>query len=600
MKRLMSIIEGMAVISFLAVVISCQEYLPFDDHDLTVQTYEKDFVSTFGKPAENHQWGFVQQPIIDYSAGQTRACLTNSNQWNKEFGLDVPVPLTADQKNTVTKWFEEHQNPSSITINWADYFVQQVSSSQYGNNMNYMCDGDTHIQRFNSGKGSSTNVEMADGTVWYDEIIYMHDQPYNDFSYYESFGSTLMKNHYVLVLGSTIDPQNEHGLAGMFFLGFDYEAQGQNDNQKIARDYFFNDWIVKITPANSQFNSDNRIVRVLCEDLGNDEADFDYNDIVFDVSFIKEDGIPKAKITIQAVSGTLPIYVGIHPSSANSDLYEAHYLVGENELRPVNRPNATANYTVPLSDMGINTDGNITYASAKDIPIYVVGENGVHEIGNSVIPQKIACSVNAVWPTEGQRIDNCYEHFKDWIVDESANMEWVTETANTNNNQNTQAPEEETQTPEEDNREETQQPENTEKEDTEEPEGAVNFTNAGISYSGMTCYAISKEELQMVAKNVTGPFEITVTGKGVAYNESAVELVYDLSHPEWGAGQHQVTAFGNTRKSIGSGATDKAPVQLSTTLTAAQVETLFGDSNFLEGALLVAVSNISDVKLYVK
>lgn len=461
MKRLMSIIEGMAVISFLAVVTSCQEYLPFDDHDLTVQTYEKDFVSTFGKPAENHQWGFVQQPIIDYSAGQTRACLTNSNQWNKEFGLDVPVPLTADQKNTVTKWFEEHQNPSSITINWADYFVQQVSSSQYGNNMNYMCDGDTHIQRFNSGKGSSTNVEMADGTVWYDEIIYMHDQPYNDFSYYESFGSTLMKNHYVLVLGSTIDPQNEHGLAGMFFLGFDYEAQGQNDNQKIARDYFFNDWIVKITPANSQFNSDNRIVRVLCEDLGNDDADFDYNDIVFDVSFISENNVKKAKITIQAVSGTLPIYVGIHPSSANSDLYEAHYLVGENDLRPVNRPNATANYTVPLSDMGINSDGNITYASAKDIPIYVVGENGVHEIGNSVIPQKIACSVNAVWPTEGQRIDNCYEHFKDWIVDESANMEWITETANTNNNQNTQAPEEETQTPEEEVQtpeEETQTP----------------------------------------------------------------------------------------------------------------------------------------------
>lgn len=461
MKRLMSIIEGMAVISFLAVVTSCQEYLPFDDHDLTVQTYEKDFVSTFGKPAENHQWGFVQQPIIDYSAGQTRACLTNSNQWNKEFGLDVPVPLTADQKNTVTKWFEEHQNPSSITINWADYFVQQVSSSQYGNNMNHMCDGDTHIERFNSGKGSSTNVEMADGTVWYDEIIYMHDQPYNDFSYYESFGSTLMKNHYVLVLGSTIDPQNEHGLAGMFFLGFDYEAQGQNDNQKIARDYFFNDWIVKLTPANSQFNGDNRIVRVLCEDLGNDDADFDYNDIVFDVSFITENNVKKAKITIQAVSGTLPIYVGIHPASANSDLYEAHYLVGENELRPVNRPNATANYTVPLSDMGINTDGNITYASAKDIPIYVVGENGVHEIGNSVIPQKIACSVNAVWPTEGQRIDNCYEHFKDWIVDESANMEWITETANTNNNQNTQAPEEETQTPEEEIQtpeEETQTP----------------------------------------------------------------------------------------------------------------------------------------------
>ncbi len=461
MKRLMSIIEGMAVFSCLAVVTSCQEYLPFDDHDLTVQTYEKDFVSTFGKPAENHQWGFVQQPIIDYSAGQTRACLTNSNLWNKNFGLDVPVPLTADQKTVVTKWFEEHQNPSSITINWADYFVQQVSSSQYGNNMNHMCDGDTHIERFNSGKGSSTNVEMADGTVWYDEIIYMHDQPYNDFSYYESFGSTLMKNHYVLVLGSTIDPQNEHGLAGMFFLGFDYEAQGQNDNQKIARDYFFNDWIVKITPANSQFNSDNRIVRVLCEDLGNDDADFDYNDIVFDVSFIKEDGIPKAKITIQAVSGTLPIYVGIHPSSANSDLYEAHYLVGENELRPVNRPNATANYTVPLSDMGINTDGNITYASAKDIPIYVVGENGVHEIGNSVIPQKIACSVNAVWPTEGQRIDNCYEHFKDWIVDESTNMEWVTEPGNTGNNQNTQAPEEETQTPEEEVQtpeEETQTP----------------------------------------------------------------------------------------------------------------------------------------------
>lgn len=595
MKRQMSYFWSIVVVSFLAIVTSCQEYLPFDEHDLTVQTYENDFIKAFGKPAENHQWGFVQQPIIDYSAGQTRACLTNSNQWNKDFGLDVPVPLTEAQKNAVTAWFEGHQNPTSIAINWADYFIQQVSSSEHGPYMNYLCDGENHVERFNAGKGSSTNVEMADGTVWYDEIIYMHDQPYNDFSYYESYGSKLMKDHYVLVLGSTIDPTNQYGLAGMFFLGFDYEAQGQNDNQKIARDYYFNDWIVKLTPANSQFNSDNRTVRVLCEDLGNDNADFDYNDIVFDVSFIKDNGVQKAKITIQAVSGTLPIYVGVHPSSANSDLYEAHHLVGENNLRPVNRPNATANYTVALSDMGMNVDGNVTYASAKNIPIYVVGANGVHEIGTSVIPQKIACSSNAIWPTEGERIDNCNEHFKQWILDESVNMEWITESVNTDNNQNNQT---ETQTPENNNQEETQQPENSGKEETEEPTGAVTFTNTGVDYNGMTCYAISKEELLKVS--TTGPFKITVTGKGVAYNESSVMLVYDLAHPEWGEGQHQVTAFGDTKKSVKSEATDKAPVQLTTTLTAAQVETLFGTSNFLGGTLLVAVSNISDVKFYVQ
>ena len=83
MKRLMSIIEGMAVISCLAVVTSCQEYLPFDDHDLTVQTYEKDFVSTFGKPAENHQWGFVAQtPMV---IEETRAINTDKNSWFKNY-----------------------------------------------------------------------------------------------------------------------------------------------------------------------------------------------------------------------------------------------------------------------------------------------------------------------------------------------------------------------------------------------------------------------------------------------------------------------------------------------------------------------------------
>ena len=42
---------------------------------------------------------------------------------------EVPGSVTAIEKEVVTKWFETHQNPQSIGVDWTDFFVQHVSGS---------------------------------------------------------------------------------------------------------------------------------------------------------------------------------------------------------------------------------------------------------------------------------------------------------------------------------------------------------------------------------------------------------------------------------------------------------------------------------------
>jgi hypothetical protein len=37
---------------------------------------------------------------------------------------------------------------------------------------------------------------------------------------------------------------------GQYYVGFDFEATGDNPNQQETRDYIFNDWIIKICPGN--------------------------------------------------------------------------------------------------------------------------------------------------------------------------------------------------------------------------------------------------------------------------------------------------------------------------------------------------------------
>jgi hypothetical protein len=108
---------------------------------------------------------------------------------------------------------------------------------------------------------------------------------------------------------------------GNYYVGFDFSAEGQNPNQQVQRDYIYNDWIVKIVPGKGV---PAQRVRVMAEDLGTMSSDFDYNDIVFDILFVKDGDTYKADILLQAEGGTLPLYIG----EGEGNTYEVHALFG--------------------------------------------------------------------------------------------------------------------------------------------------------------------------------------------------------------------------------------------------------------------------------
>ena len=67
-------------------------------------------------------------------------------------------------------------------------------------------------------------------------------------------------------------------------------------------------------------------IRIIAEDLSaTDKTDFDFNDIVFDVTFAK-DGETTTKVDVQAAGGTLPLRIKIGTGNTEADYQEVHAL----------------------------------------------------------------------------------------------------------------------------------------------------------------------------------------------------------------------------------------------------------------------------------
>lgn len=198
--------------------------------------------------------------------------------------------------------------------------MQQVSSVNESDNenhvegnghghMDYLTCGENneHIDNFNKGTCSVTDKvcyaldpdeskDMNDRKLYHsDRIQYMVNSSTSKFGYHNSLDSKDYDD-YVIIPGDMIDPS----VAGMYFVGFDYQANGQNANQQVKLDGYYNDWIIKITPGIYK-----GAYRIIAEDLG-DTDDFDFNDVVFDVVF-RDATI----ITLQAAGGTMPLYIQV-------------------------------------------------------------------------------------------------------------------------------------------------------------------------------------------------------------------------------------------------------------------------------------------------
>lgn len=459
-----------SIINFLATftlccLVSCNEYVPFDEHDFAKLQYEEDFVKTFGKPMPNHNWGFVDQPVVSFGS-ETRNVYTNRNQWYDNYHeyLDIPGypdhlhgrfygdngkdkanpgdagspcgDVTEEEIEYVRKWFSEHKNPTSTAIHWESFFVQFVDcwsdSHEDKRNMDQLgcryLDGTwEHINNFNANTRAIQYVTGAGTEAW---------------TYRSSFDNKFHDNlfniqHLVFDIIPTNCPHNcsVHHYDG-WYVGLDYEAyvfEGDGSLRKgsVYADGYFNDWIVKVSPGNLVGTP--ATVRVMCEDLGG-ASDWDFNDVVFDVSFRNYHGKVYACIALQAAGGTLPITVGTQDAN-----YEVHKLLGDGTLTPIIHPATYAYYEIEY--LGSFSESNS--ANASSIPIYV--NNSMYEVGyytiiNSDVAQKFACPDDVQWTEEREFILDRYPNLTEWIQN-GGTARWG-DTSGGNNNQNVVIPQE--------------------------------------------------------------------------------------------------------------------------------------------------------------
>lgn len=390
----------------------------YDPESIVVQKearYEVAFIQRYGKIAADQDWGFGTSTVK-----AVRSVNANANEWGTY--VNVPDALTDGQIEVVSEWFRSHPTPTGIAVNWSDFFVQQVSSVNESDGKNYVegnghghmdylfCgESREHINNYNNGTCSVNNnvcyaldpdekKDMNNRKLYHsDRIQFMVNSSTSTFGYHNSLDNKEY-NDYVIIPGDMIDPS----VAGMYFVGFDYQANGKDENQQVALDGYFNDWIIKITPGIYR-----DAFRIIAEDLGSTD-DFDFNDVVFDVALRYDETV----VTLQAAGGTLPLYIKVGDKSR-----EVHELFGVTTSTMVNTggvSKAPVVFRLPaVSDV-------------KDVVIEVESQDaGLYSLKADCgkAPKKICVPATYQWTKERESIETAYPKFSDWVGDKE--IDWI-------------------------------------------------------------------------------------------------------------------------------------------------------------------------------
>ena len=450
-------------------LVSCQDenqgFTEGEVHEAAVKRqYAKNFEDRYGQIDPNHTWGFGE--IGARNEGSTRAVNTESNLWYATYGLNVPGQphhlhqnfvgtvstdktidnvktyynpyqpsefqnafatyvgnaigdVTPEERDYVFNYFNTTVRPSDET-HWSEFFIQYVDcwNERFPNepqrNMDQLgcqaIDGSwEHINDFNGETHSIKYVQNAGTEAWSYKTSHA-DGSVSDHDVYDRY------RMYHIVFDIDVDSNNPcpygcdtHHYDG-WYIGFDYHSI-KGDDGDVVGDGKYIDWIVKVSPGT--YNDFSSAKRVMCEDLGN-TLDFDFNDVVFDVSY-EGSGPYTAIIALQAAGGTMKINVGI-----NNDTYEAHALLENAVTQPVN-VDAGASHAVAIYRVsGLST------TNPDDIKIWVNQDTEsdsmdsiflLDDASKSSVPQKFAVPTSVRWTKENQQIEWAYELFPEWVKD---------------------------------------------------------------------------------------------------------------------------------------------------------------------------------------
>ena len=416
----------------------------------------ENFNTTFGVTEAqyaNHRWGMNTMPLIVTKT--MKAANTNENQWEDQ-GYVLPADITEAELEKVKKVFgEKGAEKYESLIDLDCFFVQQVykGDSVYVNHaggevigsehMDWLCavtkkhvniisywpyqeeivegeEYDDHINNFNNGSCGTDAISEKTGTAIKDLMLM-----YNSNTYKFGFKSSEDNGHVFYNF-------RMEEIDGNYYVGFDFEAAGLNPSEQVDRDFVYDDWIVKIVPGDG--TTPPKRVRVMAEDLGTMSSDFDYNDVVFDILFVKNGDSYKADIILQAAGGTLPLYIG----KGEGNTYEVHDLFGVATDVMVNTHAtdrglkgrdglAPVHFTVNLPAGDYATMKAEDAVDALNI-VVKSGDNTIHLTPKasyenySNAPKMIVAPVGTEWVDERVLISKVYTKFVDWITDPT--VEW--------------------------------------------------------------------------------------------------------------------------------------------------------------------------------
>lgn len=427
------------IFSLIFVLMMVFTFSACNKHEFEVKDYQtiqkenfvEKFEKTFGTPAADQDWGFDNLVVFDYTkAANTRGHNVNGNMWYQEW--ERPVNVTEAEKEKVSAEFAKVRENAvnTISIPWENYWVQQVHqgdrASLDGNNnrvypsgvmnqliaYNYNTNQYEHVNNFNNANNTTEYTDDITKEKYYGTTL-MVDMGTGDKLDQFGYHNTSSSEYYYSYIVLEID--------GAYYVGFDIVGykpvdQPANANMDVDRDWIFDDWIVKISPA--KFNMEGAI-RVIAEDLGqDDESDFDYNDVVFDLKLVNtwvgELNANKliAYITLQAAGGTLPLYVAGK---------EVHGMFGLPTTTMINTGRASADpvsFKVILGDAEWNIGSMTGPQRANLVPVIVENQKGTITLGveTGKAPEKIAVTTNFEWCPERVPITSLYPLFSDWVL----------------------------------------------------------------------------------------------------------------------------------------------------------------------------------------
>ena len=392
----------------LFVLCSCTRNDVLSETEIKKAQYSAEFEGKFGKISPTQTWGFGKT-----KQGTTRSAYPNGNMWESE-GYTVPSDITESERAKVLAVFKEKgAEKYESLVDWDCFFVQQVYK------------GDSIYTAGNGGKvigAEHMDWLVAYDPIGYDKTIYpaynngqptiikSHDDHVNDFnnSYSNDFGGRmLMINSSTKRFGfrSSEDSQMHYTfrmeeIDGNYYVGLDFEATGDNPNQKVPRDFVYDDWIIKVVKGKPSQDFVKEEGMIICEDLGTTD-DFDFNDVVF---YAKVWNSGKTEITLLAAGGTLNLTV------AGKEVHEAFEV---SQATMVNTGYAEKDPYYFVAENKYNGLIDIpVIVSKQDIAGNVTSYALTAEMGKA--PQKICVPIGFKWCKEKKSLVDAYEGFKSW------------------------------------------------------------------------------------------------------------------------------------------------------------------------------------------